>query len=60
LAAFVTVKGMQLGIFTGKSLDDYTSNGSFDAEGARAIVNGEDKKEKVAALYEKQKAILSA
>lgn len=40
--------GMELGSFTGKSLDDYISNGRTDFgrtdyEGARRIVNGTDK-----------------
>jgi len=45
--------GMELGSFTGKSLDDYISNGRTDFgrtdyEGARRIVNGTDKAAQIA------------
>ncbi len=61
LAAFVLVKGMKLWLFSWKSLDDYTlANGDFDAKGARAIVNGTDKADYVAGLYENHKQTLVA
>lgn len=40
--------GMELGSFTGKNLDDYIANGRADYVGARRIVNGTDKAEKIA------------
>lgn len=55
LAAFVMVKGMKMGTFTGKSLDDYTGNGTFDAVGAREVVNGSDKAQKIADIYSQEK-----
>lgn len=41
LAAFVLVHGSKTGHFTGVSLDDFGSGGSFDFVGARAIINGD-------------------
>lgn len=53
----IAVDGMALGLFTGKSLSDYTvisldtNTVIFDAVSARAIVNGSDKALKIAELY---------
>ena len=52
ISAQITVIGMKEGLFTGRSLDDYTGpNGQFDSVGARAIVNGSDRAGKIAGHY---------
>jgi murein DD-endopeptidase MepM/ murein hydrolase activator NlpD len=44
LSAFVLVHGMMNGAYTGASLSDYTdASGNVDFNGARAIVNGNDR-----------------
>ncbi|QWY83584.1 lysozyme-like protein [Rhizobium phage RHph_X2_26] len=51
-AARVMVEGMTGGKFTGKSLEDFRkADGSFDAVGARATVNGTDKAKLIATHY---------
>jgi predicted chitinase len=40
--------GMELGSFTGRSLSDYITDGRADYVGARRIINGTDKAEKIA------------
>lgn len=39
----VLVRGMLLGLFTGKRLDDYINEREVDFKGARRVVNGTDK-----------------
>ena len=59
LSVAVMYQGMLDGDFTGKKLDDYwTDNhahnsGSFDAIGARRIINGRDKAKLIAGYYDK-------
>ncbi|MBD6980437.1 peptidoglycan-binding protein [Vibrio parahaemolyticus] len=49
-AAQIAISGMLAGWFTGKKLSDYLQlDGSFDYQGARAIINGKDKAEQIAA-----------
>jgi predicted chitinase len=55
-AADIMWEGMIRGLFTGKSLADYISEGSVDYKGARRIVNGTDKDDLIAeyaAIFEK-------
>lgn len=63
VALFILVHGMITGAFTGRKLDQYLVNGSFDAIQARRIVNGvrpgdtlPDRALDIAKLYEKWKA----
>lgn len=55
----ITTVGMLEGIFTGKSLGDYTSpNGLVDYVRARRIINGVDKAKHIARLAKKFEQIL--
>jgi hypothetical protein len=45
--------GMRKGLFTGKKLADYTSDGAFDNVGARRIINGQDKAQEIASYATK-------
>ena len=47
-AATILFDGMDLGLFTGRALADYIDSGRADYVGARRIVNGQDKAEKIA------------
>lgn len=48
IAAKILVKGMIEGWFTGKKLSDYFNEAKTDWVGARRIINGTDKAEKIA------------
>lgn len=50
-AVEILVKGMNDGVFTGKKLSDFYSNGVFRAVDARAIVNGTDKASLISRHY---------
>ena len=50
IAADILVIGMRDGLFTGKSIDDYIMYGKCDFIGARAVVNGKDRRNKIALL----------
>ena len=49
-AADILVIGMRDGLFTGKRLDDYINYEKCDFLGARKIVNGKDKRKKIAMI----------
>lgn len=49
VAAKAAVRGMVEGWYTGKKLADYFAGGKCDFVGARRIINGTDKSEKIAA-----------
>jgi len=50
-AAFILVYGMKHGIFTGKSLDDYTSSeDNVDFVNARHVINGADQAFTIASI----------
>jgi hypothetical protein len=48
-AIFAAIYGMERGIFTGKKLSDYITKDKVDFVGARRIINGTDKAQKIAA-----------
>lgn len=50
IAVFVLVHGMRTGAFTGKKLSDYIRPGKVDYLGARRIVNGTDRAQRIAKL----------
>lgn len=50
-AVEILILGMINGIFTGRKLSDYLHGTSFDAVGARAVVNGTDKASLIASHY---------
>jgi len=52
--------GMGRGMFTGKKLSDYFGPGIDDPVGARAVVNGHDRADEVAAIYRSFLAALQA
>ncbi len=52
VAVRVLVVGMVRGLFTGKTLDDYIGPSEWDFVGARRIVNGTDRAEKIAGYAE--------
>lgn len=51
ISAAILIEGMVHGDFTGRKLSDYFNDTVDDPEGARAIVNGSDRAEQIAALY---------
>lgn len=51
LSAFILVKGMTEGLFTGKKLSDYFKDGKADPIGARRIVNGTDRAKLIASHW---------
>jgi putative chitinase len=53
IACHTIVVGMKLGWFTGRKLSDYITGAKRDFTGARRIINGTDKAEKVAGYAEK-------
>jgi len=57
-AALIIWAGMIEGIFTGRKLTDYISNGNADFVSARRIINGTDQAELIAGYAEKFKAAL--
>ncbi len=59
-AVFILVYGFKHGVFTGKKLSDYINNSKIDYLGARRIINGKDKRKRIAKLarkYNKHKDI---
>jgi predicted chitinase len=54
-ALFILIHGMIEGSFTGKKLGDYFGDFGSDFVGARRIINGKDKAEKIALLAQKFK-----
>jgi hypothetical protein len=59
-AAYILVRGMLVGMFTGKGLTDYINVSQTDYKGARRIVNGTDKAAEIAALAVQYEAALVA
>lgn len=51
ISATATLKAMATGLYTGRSLGEYFSPTASDPVGARAIINGHDHAEDVAAVY---------
>ena len=58
IAAFVTVYGMENGIFTGRKLSDYLNEDNEDYFNARRIINGTDQAERISGYALKFKSIL--
>lgn len=52
-AAFILVIGMRDGLFTGKKLDNFIDRETKNFKAARAIVNGTDRQDDIAAYAEK-------
>ncbi len=50
VSVFILVHGMRTGTFTGKKLSDSIRPGRVDLRGARRIVNGTDKADRIAKL----------
>jgi len=50
IAADILIIGMRDGLFTGKCLDDYITCDKCDFLGARRIINGKDRRNKIALL----------
>lgn len=50
VSLFVLVDGMKRGVFTGRSLDDYTQEEQLDFVEARRIINGKDRAGDIAAI----------
>lgn len=50
VATFILVHGMKHGTFTGKRLDDFIRPGHLDFTGARRIINGQDRAQRIANL----------
>jgi Chitinase class I len=50
IANFILVHGFKHGVFTGKKLTDYVTQGRTDFIGARRCINGTDKAAKIAAI----------
>jgi len=51
----ILIYGMKHGTFTGKKLSDYFNHNGSDFIGARKIINGKDKAEKIAKLAQKSR-----
>ncbi len=60
IALKILFVGMANGMFTGKKLSDYFNDHTDDPVGARAIVNGTDRAEEIAALHHGFLAALAA
>lgn len=60
VAAKIIVKGMKLGTFTGKELDDYITLSHSDFEGARRIINGTDRAALIAGYAKTFDALLKS
>lgn len=56
----IVSKGMRNGMFTGKKLSDYITNGKADYKNSRKVVNGLDKADQIAANARKFEAILES
>ena len=54
----IALKGFILGLFTGKKMSDYIVGNKKDYKGARRIINGTDKTDKIAAYAELFEKIL--
>jgi len=54
-AVFILVYGMKHGLFTGKKLNDYFNKNGSNFIGARRIVNGRDRANKIAKMAQKTK-----
>lgn len=50
VSAYISIKGMERGTFTGKKLSDYLNTRVTDYVGARRIINGTDKAQQIAAI----------
>lgn len=59
-AYMIAARGMREGLFTGKRLSDYITDGDVDYVNARKIVNGLDRANDIAAIAEKFERILKA
>jgi predicted chitinase len=57
-AAYILVHGMTNGIFTGKKLAQFGTDGSYDFFEARTIVNGHDRAEGIAKIAEQYRTAL--
>jgi len=51
ISAQIMIVGMTEGLYTGKSLNDYTTEKGFNAVAARRVVNGTDKSKLIAGYY---------
>ncbi|MEK6421140.1 MAG: glycoside hydrolase family 19 protein [Burkholderia gladioli] len=60
IAAWSTVYGMEMGIFTGKKLSDYVNSDRQDYVNARRIINGLDRADTVASFAVRFKSIIEA
>ncbi|PSH68499.1 carboxypeptidase [Phyllobacterium brassicacearum] len=60
MAVHIIVKGMKLGTFTGKKLDDYVTLSKSDFVNARRIINGTDKAALIAGYAEQFDDLLKA
>lgn len=60
IAADIAIKGMIEGWFTGHRLDNYITLRKSDFVGARKIINGHDKKHKIAGIAEQYDKLLLA
>lgn len=58
LAARVLVDGMMEGLFTGRALPEFVSDGRTDFEGARRVVNGTDRAAAIAVMARRYLAVL--
>lgn len=54
----IMIWGMKYGIFTTRKLSDFINKTGVDYEGARRVINGQDKKELIASYAIKFEAIL--
>lgn len=54
-ALFILIYGMKNGTFTGRKLSDYFNHKGSDFVGARKIINGKDKAQKIALMAQKIK-----
>ncbi len=60
IAVGIIVKGMKLGTFTGKKLDDYVTLSKSDFVSARRIINGTDRADLIAGYAEQFDDLLKA
>lgn len=58
IAAKIAVLGMKEGWFTGRKLSDYFTSKSSSPVAARAIINGKDKAEEIARIYNEYLVLL--
>jgi len=50
VSLFILIDGMKRGVFTGRSLDDFTTANRLDFVEARRIINGRDRAEEIASI----------